>query len=247
LRERNTNFLRYQRHIILPQIGLEGQEKLKNSKVLIVGAGGLGSAVSYYLTASGVGHIGIVDPDTVEISNLQRQILHNEERIGMPKAISAMISLKKLNSEVEVLPYPDEINYKNAPDIIKLYDLVVACPDNFSTRLILNDICLKLLKPLVMGAVAKFEGHVFDIIPPYGPCYRCIFNEAKDDIGQEGILSPVAGVIGALQAVESIKLLLKIGKPIHERMIIYDALKGFFREVKFVKNPACEICQKNED
>lgn len=234
---------RYSRQIILPQFGIEGQEKLKKSKVLIIGAGGLGSAVAFYLACSGIGYIGIVDPDRVELSNLQRQILHNEEHIGMPKVISAMINLKRINSEIEVLPYPDEINKNNVLEYIKFYDVVVACPDNFKTRFILNDACFKLGKPLVMGAVSEFEGHVFDIIPPEGPCYNCLFEEARDEDVKPGILAPVAGVIGSIQAVEVIKILVDFGELLHGRMLIYDALKGVFREVKFLKNPSCKICK----
>lgn len=234
--------MRYHRTIILPFVGEKGQEKLNKSKVLVVGAGGLGSVVSYYLASSGIGYLGIVDPDTVELSNLQRQILHNEENIGMPKAISAMINLRNLNSEIKILPYPEEINRKNVFELIKYYDIVVACPDNFKTRLILNDACFKLKKPLVVGAVSEFEGHVFDVIPTKGACYNCLFEDAEDEDSVHGILAPVAGVIGSIQAVETIKILLSIGEPLCGRMLIYDALKGFFREVKFHKNPSCRIC-----
>ncbi|GAB6184089.1 HesA/MoeB/ThiF family protein [Thermodesulfovibrio hydrogeniphilus] len=238
--------LRYIKHIILPQVGKGGQERLKKSRVLIVGAGGLGSAVSYYLAAAGVGYIGIVDPDIVELSNLQRQIIHNEEHLGMPKAVSAMINLKKLNSEINILPYPEEINRKNAQKYISLYDVVVACPDNFKTRFILNEICFKLEKPLIVGAASEFEGHVFDVIPPEGPCYNCIFEGAKDEEEERGIFSPVAGVIGTLQAMETLKILLQIGELLHGRILIYDALKANFREVKFIKNPSCRICKCSE-
>lgn len=241
MKEQKHNFSRYHSQLILPQIGSEGQRKLKKSKVLIVGAGGLGSVVALYLTASGVGYIGIVDHDIVELNNLQRQIVHNEDSIGMPKAVSAMINLKRLNSEVNILPYPEEINEKNAWQIIKPYEVVIACPDNFRTRFILNDVCFKLEKPLIMGAVSEFEGHVFDILPPQGPCYECLFSEARDEDALQRILSPVAGVIGALQAVETIKILLRIGKPLHGRMFIYNALNGF-REFKFLKDPFCKIC-----
>jgi len=234
---------RYDRQIILSNIGREGQKKLNKSKVLIVGAGGLGSASAYYLASSGIGYIGIVDPDKVELSNLQRQILHNEEHIGMPKAISAMITLKKLNSEIKLLPYPEEINRKNASGLIKSYDIVVACPDTFQTRKILNEACFKMNKPLVIGAVSEFEGHVFDVNPPEGPCYNCLFEDATDEENQRGILAPVAGVIGSIQAIEVIKILLGFGQLLHGRIIVYDALKEVFREVKFLKNPSCKICK----
>lgn len=243
MRERKPEPLRYHRQIIIPQIGQRGQLKLKNSKVLIVGAGGLGSVVAYYLTSSGIGFIGIIDPDVVELSNLQRQILHNEEHIGMPKVISAMITLKRINSEIKFLPYPEEINRKNVLELIENYDLVVACPDNFRTRFILNEACFKLNKPMVVGAVSEFEGHVFDIIPPNGPCYCCIFEEASDEFVESGILAPVAGVIGSIQAVEVIKILLDIGEPLHRRMLLYDGLRGGIREVRFLKNPSCKICK----
>lgn len=241
MKEQKHNFSRYHSQLILPQIGTEGQKKLKKSKVLIVGAGGLGSVVALYLTASGVGYIGIVDPDVVELKNLQRQIVHNEDSVGMPKAVSAMINLKRLNSEVNILPYPEEINEKNALPIIKPYEIVIACPDNFKTRFILNDVCFKLGKPLIMGAVSEFEGHIFDVLPPQGPCYKCLFSEARDEEALKGVLSPVAGVIGAIQAVETIKILLKIGSPLYGRMFIYNALNGF-REIKFSKDPFCKTC-----
>lgn len=242
MKERKFEILRYYRQIILSEIGKKGQEKLKNSKVLIIGIGGLGSIVAYYLASSGIGYIGIVDPDIVELSNLQRQILHNEEHIGMPKVISAMINLQKLNSEVKILPYPDEINKKNVYEYLKTYDLVIACPDNFKTRFLLNEACYKTLKPLIIGSVSEFEGQVFDVIPPDSSCYNCIFEEAKENGKEIGILAPVAGVIGSVQAVEAIKILLQLGEPLKGRMIIYDGLKGKFREVKFLKNPSCNIC-----
>lgn len=235
--------MRYHRQIIVPEINRKGQDKLGKSRVLIVGAGGLGSIVAYYLASSGIGYIGIIDPDIVELNNLQRQILHNEENIGMPKVMSAMINLKKLNSEVKILPYPDEINKKNVSEHIKVFDVIVACPDNFRTRFTLNEACFKFLKPLVIGAVSEFEGHVFDIIPPAGPCYSCIFEEAEDEKVERGILAPVAGVIGSIQAMETIKILLSLGESLHGRMIIYEALKERFREVKFLKNPSCKICK----
>lgn len=160
----------------------------------------------------------------------------------MPKAISAMLSLKRLNSEIEILPYPEKLDKKNAKDLIACYDLVVGCPDNFSTRFLLNDTCFKLKKPLVIGAVSEFEGQVFDIIPPYGPCYRCLFEGAEDETEPTGIFGPLAGVIGSMQAIEVIKILLKIGDPLLGRLVVYDALNGNFREVKFIKDPACKVC-----
>lgn len=235
--------MRYHRQIIIPEIDKNGQDKLLKSRVLIVGAGGLGSIVAFYIAASGVGYIGIIDPDIVELSNLQRQILHNEEHIGMPKAISAFINLRKLNSEIKVLPYPDEINKKNVSQYLPHFDIVVACPDNFKTRIILNEASFKFLKPLVVGAVSEFEGHVFNVIPPKGPCYNCLFNEAQDDNITRGILAPIAGVIGSIMTVETIKILLNLGEILHSRMLIYDGLKGKFREVKFLRDISCKICK----
>lgn len=235
--------MRYHRQIIIPEIGKNGQDKLLKSKVLIVGAGGLGSIVAFYIAASGVGYIGIIDPDIVELSNLQRQILHNEEHIGMPKAISALINLRKLNSEIKVLPYPDEITKKNVSQYFTYFDIVVACPDNFKTRLLLNEASFKFLKPLVVGAVSEFEGHVFNVIPPKGPCYNCLFNEAQDDNITRGILAPIAGVIGSIMTVETIKILLNLGEILHSKMLVYDGLKENFREVKFLRNISCKICK----
>lgn len=239
--------MRYHKQIILNQIGEEGQKKLKRSKVLIVGAGGLGSVVSYYLAASGIGYLGIVDPDVVELSNLQRQIIHNEEHLGMPKVISAMINLKKLNSNIEILPYPEAIDKKKVDEYFNAFDVVVACPDNFKTRFLLNEASIKFQKPLIMGAVSEFEGHVLNIIPPNGPCFNCLFEDATDDDINRGILAPVAGVIGSIQAIETIKILLSIGTPLHGRMLIYDALGERFREVRYSKNSACKICNNAEN
>ncbi len=235
--------MRYQRQIIIPEIGEKGQKKLQKSKVLVVGAGGLGSIVALYLASSGIGYLGIIDPDIVELSNLQRQILHKEENLGMSKAISAFINLKKLNSEIKILPYPDEITKKNVSNYVSSFDVIVACPDNFTTRVLLNDHAIKLSKPLVMGAVSELEGQVFDIIPPKGPCYRCIFEDATDDTINRGILAPVAGVIGSIMAIEVIKILIGFGDTLHGRMLIYNALTQKFREVIFLKNPSCKICQ----
>lgn len=234
--------MRYLRNTILKEIGEKGQEKLRNSKVLIVGVGGLGSAAAYYLASSGVGLIGLVDPDRVELSNLQRQILHNEEHIGMPKVISAMITLKKLNSEIKLLPYPEEVTKENVSYFFSHFDLILACPDSFKTRMILNEASFKLKKPLVIGAVSEYEGQVMTIIPPESPCYLCLFEEAEEHKSEFGILSPVAGVIGAIQAVEALKVLLGIGRTLSGRILIYDALRAKFREVPFMKRSSCRIC-----
>lgn len=235
--------MRYHRQIIISEIGKRGQEKLLKSKVLIVGVGALGSIVAYYLASSGIGFLGIIDPDIVELTNLHRQILHNEEHIGMPKTISALINLKKLNSEIKILPYPDEINRKNVYSLFNSYDLVVSCLDNFKTRVLLNEVSFKVSKPVVVGVVSEFEGHVFNVIPPKGPCYNCFFEDVKEDVSEKGVLPSVAGVIGSIMVVETIKILLSLGETLHGRILVYDALKERFREVKFLKNPACNICK----
>ncbi|MEN2986165.1 MAG: HesA/MoeB/ThiF family protein [Thermodesulfovibrionaceae bacterium] len=243
MKDRKSSFSRYIRQIILPKFGQEAQQKLQRVKVLVVGVGGLGSVVSLYLACSGIGYIGLVDPDTVELSNLQRQILHSEEHIGMLKVVSGMINLRRLNSDLRVLIYPEEINNSNVLDIIKPYDIVVACPDNFKTRFILNDVCLQMGKPFVIGAVSEFEGHVFSVLSPNGPCYRCLFNEAKDENLQRGIFAPVVGVIGAIQASETLKLILNIGDFLYGRMLIYDAFQESFREVRFKRDSSCKLCK----
>lgn len=234
--------MRYLRQTILKEIGQRGQQKLRESKVLIVGAGGLGSAASFYLAASGVGIIGVVDPDQVELSNLQRQILHCEDHIGMPKVISAMITLKRLNSEIKILPYPEPINQESVSYFFTHFDLVVACPDNFRVRKILNEASFRFRKPLVVGAVSGFEGQVLTVNPPKSPCYQCLFEDAYDEEEESGILSPVAGVIGSIQAVEAIKILLGVGSTLEGRILIYDGLKAKFREVSFTKRHSCKVC-----
>lgn len=244
---------RYARHIILPEVGGKGQEKLLKSKVLVVGAGGLGSPAVYYLAAAGVGTIGIVDFDVVDFSNLQRQILHNTERVGIPKVESARMTVEKLNPDVKVVTYNTMINKSNVMDIIKDYDVVLDGTDNFPTRFLINDACYFLGKALVSAAMLRFEGQisVFDYRDKENsPCYRCLYPEPPPpglvpSCQEAGILGSIGGIMGCIQATEAIKVLLGIGEPLVGRLLIMDALSMDFRKVKLRKDPNCPLCGKN--
>jgi len=241
---------RYSRHIILPEVGGKGQAKIASAKVILVGAGGLGCPVGYYLTAAGVGTIALIDNDNVEMSNLQRQIAHNVHTIGMPKVESAQKAFNALNPEVNIVPLNIRISKDNIIDLIKDYDIVVDGSDNFPTRYLVNDACVMAKKPLVSGAILRFEGQVTTIIPGEGHCYRCLF-EAPPPAGlvpscqEAGVLGVLPGVIGALQATEVLKLILGKGEPLKGQLLIYDALKTAFRKVKVPRNPACPVCGDN--
>ncbi|RMG72823.1 MAG: molybdopterin-synthase adenylyltransferase MoeB [Nitrospirae bacterium] len=241
---------RYSRHIILPEVGGKGQKKLLSAKVLLVGAGGLGCPTGYYLAAAGVGTIGIVDSDTIELSNLQRQIAHNTERLGMNKAESAKLTFEALNPDVKVTPIKERLNRDNILDIIKDYDIVVDGSDNFPTRYLVNDACVLQRKPLVSGAILRFEGQVTTILPGEGHCYRCLFEEPPPpglvpSCQEAGVLGALPGVIGALQAMEVLKLILGQGEPLKNALLIYNALQVEFRRVRIPKNPRCPVCGEN--
>lgn len=241
---------RYKRHIILPQVGAAGQEKLLASRVLIVGLGGLGSPAALYLAAAGIGILGIADSDRVEISNLQRQIMHSSEVDGMLKTQSARERIRLLNSDVRVIAHEVRLDAQNAPDLIRSYDVVVDCSDNFETRYVTNDACVALGKPNVFGAITQFTGQASVYYPPSGPCYRCLFPEpvppeAITPSAQVGVLGVVPGVIGTIQATETIKLLLGIGQPLIGRFLIYDALEMEFRTVSVRRSPECSLCGAN--
>jgi molybdopterin/thiamine biosynthesis adenylyltransferase len=241
---------RYNRHIILPEVGEKGQEKISGAKVFIVGAGGLGSPVGYYLTAAGVGIIAMVDNDNVELSNLQRQIAHSVKTLGKPKVESAKITFESLNPDVNIVAIKQRLTKHNIFDLIKDYDIVVDCSDNFPTRFLVNDACVMARKPLVTGAIFKFEGQVTVVIPGDGPCYRCLFEEPPPPgvfpLPQEvGLLGVIPGVIGTLQAAEVLKLIIGTGEILKEELLIYDALKSSFRKVKIPKNPNCPICSNH--
>jgi thiazole biosynthesis adenylyltransferase ThiF len=241
---------RYARHIILPEVGGKGQEKLLNSKVLVIGAGGLGSPAILYLAAAGVGTIGIVDFDVVDLSNLQRQIIHNTERVGTPKVESARRTVEMLNPDVKVITYNTRISKENIMDIIKDYDVVLDGTDNFPTRFLINDACYFAGKPLVSAAMLRFEGQVsvFDFrMKEQSPCYRCLFPEPPPpglvpSCQEAGILGSIGGIMGCIQATEAIKLILGIGEPLVGKLLIMDALSMDFRKVKLRKDPNCPLC-----
>lgn len=241
---------RYSRHIILPEVGGKGQKKISGAKVLIVGAGGLGCPVGYYLAAAGVGTLALVDNDIVELSNLQRQIAHSIRTIGINKAESAKKTFEALNPDVNVIPVKERVNSSNILDLFKDYDVIVDGTDNFPTRYLINDACVMLKKPLVSGAILRFEGQVTTILPGDGPCYRCLFEEPPPpglvpSCQEAGVLGVLPGVIGGLQATEVLKLILGKGKLLSEELLIYNALETNFRKVKIPKNPDCPICGKD--
>ncbi len=243
----NEQIERYSRQIILPNVGGEGQEKLLNAKVLIVGAGGLGSPCALYLAAAGVGRIGIADPDRVEINNLQRQILHNTHDIGRPKNKSAEERIISLNPDVEVIAYQLRLTSENILDIIKDYDIVIDGSDNFPTRYLVNDACVLSNKPLFYGAIFRFEGQAMTIIPQNGPCYRCLFPEPPPpglvpSCQEAGILGVVAGIIGTIQTNEAMKYILGIGDLLTGKLLVFDALESSFRQVKVPKDAKCPVC-----
>jgi sulfur-carrier protein adenylyltransferase/sulfurtransferase len=241
---------RYSRHILIPEVGEEGQFKLLDSKVLLIGAGGLGSPAAYYLAAAGVGTLGIIDADVVDDSNLQRQILHNTERIGQYKAESARQTLTALNPDVKVEVYLERLDETNVQRLVDEYDVVIDGTDNFPTRYLLNDAALIANKPVVHGSVFRFEGQVTVFKPYDGPCYRCLFPEPPPpalapSCSEAGVLGVLPGIIGLLQAVETIKLLLGLGEPLVGRLLTYDALSGEFNELRLFRDPECAACGEN--
>lgn len=242
---------RYSRHIILPEVGGKGQAKLLKSKVFVLGAGGLGSPSLLYLAAAGVGTIGIADGDSVDMSNLQRQIIHNNERVGTPKVHSAKETINKLNPDVVVQPFHGRLTVDNIREIIREYDVVLDGSDNFPTRFLMNDAAFFEQKPLVSGSMFRFDGQVSVFHPRKGfPCYRCLYPEPPPkglvpSCQEAGVLGALAGVIGVLQAVETIKLLLGIGDTLEGHLMIFDALKMNFRKVRVRKDPECALCGEN--
>jgi sulfur-carrier protein adenylyltransferase/sulfurtransferase len=238
---------RYARHVVLPDVGVEGQQRLKAGRVLCIGAGGLGSPASIYLAAAGVGTIGVLDADTVDASNLQRQILHDTADVGQPKVASARDRLKAINPNVTVETHLVQLTAANALDILGRYDVILDCSDNFPTRYLVNDACVMLGKPDAFGAVFRFEGQASVFGVKNGPCYRCVFPEPPPPglvptCAEAGVFGVLPGIIGTVQATEAIKLLLEIGEPLVGRMVVYDALGMTFRELKVPKDPACPVC-----
>jgi len=239
---------RYGRHIILKEVGGIGQRTLLGSSVLIIGAGGLGSPVALYLAAAGVGRIGLVDLDTVDMSNLQRQIIHSTATLGVPKVLSAKKTMNELNPDVEVICHQERLTSENAMDLFSRYDVIVDGSDNFGTRYVVNDAAYFLRKPLVSGSILRFEGQVIAIRGYMDtPCYRCLYPEAPPpglvpSCSEAGVLGVLAGTIGTLQAAEVVKLLLGIGEPLSDRLLLYDALSMDFRRVRVPKDPDCKLC-----
>lgn len=238
---------RYSRHILVPEIGGEGQKKILKSKVFVVGAGGLGSPCAFYLAAAGVGKIAIADSDKVDLSNLQRQIIHNSKDLNRPKATSAKEKIELLNPDVEAVAIDARLTSANVLSLISEYDVVVDGSDNFPTRYLMNDACVLADKPLVHAGILRFDGQAMTILPKKGPCYRCLFPEPPPpglmpSCQEAGILGAIAGVMGTVQAVEALKLILGKGDVLSGRLLVLDALKMKFREVKVHKNPDCPIC-----
>jgi molybdopterin/thiamine biosynthesis adenylyltransferase/rhodanese-related sulfurtransferase len=244
--------IRYSRHMLLPEVGPEGQQKLLQSKVLLLGAGGLGAPVALYLAAAGVGKLGIVDDDIVDASNLQRQVIHSTETIGEPKVESARRTIEKLNPDVDVETYNLRLNADNIMDIIKDYDIVVDGVDNFPTRYLLNDASVRLKIPVVSASILAFDGQLTIFKPYDGPCYRCLYPvpppaELAPSCGENGVLGVLPGTMGLLQATEVIKMILEIGEPLVGRLLLYDALAEEFTTLKIRRDPECPICSREPD
>src|SRR5512133_1209179 len=239
---------RYSRHLILPEVGPDGQKKICSSSVLCIGAGGLGSPIGLYLAAAGIGRLGIVDFDAVELSNLQRQVLHGNADVGRPKTESARETLRGLNPDVEGVIHNERLTSSNALEVIRPYDTVVDGTDNFPTRYLTNDACVLLRKPNVYGSIFRFEGQASVFAPHLGgPCYRCLYPEppppgAVPSCAEGGVLGVLPGIIGLIQATEILKLVLGIGTTLLNRLVLYDALQMKFREIKLRRDPQCPLC-----
>jgi adenylyltransferase/sulfurtransferase len=238
---------RYSRHFMLPEVGEAGQAKLLNAKVLLLGAGGLGSPTALYLAAAGVGTLGIIDHDVVDLSNLQRQILHTNDRIGTPKVESARLALQALNPDVRVIPHQERLSSDNVLEIFRDYDIIVDGCDNFPTRYLVNDACVMLKKPNVHGSIFQFEGMAAVFAPFQGPCYRCLYPEppppgAAPSCAEAGVLGVLPGLIGCVQALETIKLILGVGRPLIGRMAHFDTLSMEVRVNRLQRDPACPMC-----
>lgn len=242
---------RYSRHLILPDVGVEGQQRLKNARVLLVGAGGLGSPLALYLSAAGVGTLGIVDFDKVDVTNLQRQVVHGTADVGRSKLDSAAERIYDINPYVNVERFETRLTSENALEIIREFDIVVDGTDNFATRYLVNDACVILGKPNVYGSIFRFEGQASVLATPDGPCYRCLFREPPPpglvpSCAEGGVLGVLPGLVGTIQATEAIKLILGIGEPLIGRLLLVDALTAQFRTVKIRKDPTCPACGTHE-
>lgn len=247
----NEEVLRYSRHLILPDVGLDGQRKLKAGRILLIGAGGLGSPLALYLAAAGVGTLGLVDFDVVDVSNLQRQVLHGTKDVGRPKLESARDRIRDVNPHVHVEAYETRLTSENALDIIRDYDVVIDGTDNFATRYLTNDACVLLGKPNVYGSIFRFEGQASVFALEEGPCYRCLFPEPPPpglvpSCAEGGVLGVLPGLVGTIQATEGIKLILGVGEPLVGRLLLIDALTMQFRTVRLRKDPDCPACGTHE-
>ena len=245
---REEQIARYSRHIILKEVGGKGQEKLLSAKVLIIGAGGLGSPVAMYLAAAGVGTIGLIDMDVVDVSNLQRQIMHSQKTVGVPKVLSGEQTLRRMNPDVTVVPIQERLTAENAMELFSGYDIIVDGSDNFGTRYIVNDAAFFLRKTLVSGSILRFEGQV-TVLEGYteAPCYRCLYPEAPPpglvpSCSEAGVLGVLAGTIGTLQAAEAVKKILGIGELLKGQLLLYDALAMTFKKLRVPKDPNCSLC-----
>jgi len=238
---------RYARHLVIPELGVEGQEKLAAAAVLVVGAGGLGSPCLYYLAAAGIGRLGVLDDDVVELSNLQRQILHSSADLGRPKATSAAEKLRALNPCIEVVEHRERFGPGNAADLVRDYDVMVTAVDNLPSRFLLNDVCVQQGRTLVEAAILRFVGLAMTIRGGETACYRCLFPHVPaEDVAptpaQAGVFGPVAGVMGCIQANEVVKIISGIGRPLYGRLLQFDALEMSFEEVAVQRDPACPVC-----
>jgi adenylyltransferase/sulfurtransferase len=239
--------LRYSRHLIMPEVGMEGQLKLKKANVLCIGAGGLGSPLALYLAAAGVGRLGIVDFDVVDFTNLQRQVIHGTADVGRSKLVSAQETIAEINPNVEVVGYPTRLTSDNALDLFEGYDIIVDGTNNFPTRYLVNDACVLLGKPNVYGSIFRFEGQVSVFYAQEGPCYRCLYAEPPPpglvpSCAEGGVLGVLPGIVGCIQAMEAIKLIIGQGQPLIGRLLVFDALSIRFRELKLRKDPECPVC-----
>lgn len=244
----DRSLLRYSRHILLPQIGIEGQERLRDARMLVLGAGGLGSPVALYLASAGIGTLVLVDGDTVDLTNLQRQILHRTAAVGQPKVLSGAATLAEINPECRVVPLQERLAGARLEEEITAADVVLDCSDNFATRHAVNRACVKYRKPLVSGAAIRFDGQVavFDSRRPDAPCYHCLFPEGEDveevRCAVMGVFAPITGIIGAVQAAEALKLVIGCGAPLSGRLLLLDGLTMEWRSIAVPRDPACPVC-----
>jgi sulfur-carrier protein adenylyltransferase/sulfurtransferase len=243
----NEEILRYSRHLIMPEVGMEGQLKLKIAKVLLIGTGGLGAPLGLYLAAAGVGKLGLVDFDVVDVTNLQRQVTFGSDDVGKSKALSAKARLSNLNPDIEIVTFETKLTSDNALDLFKDFDIIVDGTDNFPTRYLVNDACILLGKPNVYGSIFRFEGQITVFGMPDGPCYRCLYPEPPPpglvpSCAEGGVLGVLPGIVGSIQAMETIKLVIQRGDSLVGRLLLFDALAMKFRELKLRKNPGCPVC-----